>query len=132
MLRLIIASTIVLAITLLYFFFDARIVSFFPHCPFHYLTGLFCPGCGSQRALSSLLHADIVQALSYNLLLVASLPFMIYAASVTVYNEFAVSPVQQKIFYSTFFVKTVFVMVVVYWIVRNINLYPFTLLAPHA
>ena len=38
----------------------------FPKCLFFSLTGLQCPGCGSQRALHSLLHLDLVAALRYN------------------------------------------------------------------
>ena len=38
-------------------------------CPFHALTGLWCPGCGMTRALHHLLHADVAGALSANLFL---------------------------------------------------------------
>ncbi|WP_199819255.1 DUF2752 domain-containing protein [Streptomyces sp. NRRL S-378] len=46
----------------------------FPRCPFHALTGLDCPGCGSLRALHQLTRADVVAAADYNLLLVLALP----------------------------------------------------------
>jgi predicted membrane protein len=129
--RLIILSAAVIAISLLYFFLDARVGDIFPHCPFHTLTGFYCPGCGSQRALSSLLHADFLQAINFNTLLVISLPFLIYAAIVAVVSAFKKQRVKQKIFYSPLFVKTVLVVVVAFWILRNIPRYPFTLLAPH-
>lgn len=45
-------------------------------CPFHWLTGFFCPGCGSQRALHDLLHARIGEAFGHNALLVVSLPLL--------------------------------------------------------
>ena len=35
-------------------------------CIFKWLTGYPCPGCGSTRALISLLHGDIKQSLWYN------------------------------------------------------------------
>ena len=38
-------------------------------CPFHAVTGLWCPGCGMTRALHSLLHGDVAGALSSNLFL---------------------------------------------------------------
>jgi len=38
-------------------------------CPFHELTGLWCPGCGLTRATHALLRGDIGTALGYNLLL---------------------------------------------------------------
>jgi len=39
-------------------------------CTFHWLTGLYCPGCGGQRALHALLHGRIAEALRCNLLAV--------------------------------------------------------------
>jgi len=45
-----------------------------PPCPFHTLTGLFCPGCGSTRCLYALTHLDLTGALAMNPLLVVSLP----------------------------------------------------------
>ncbi|MFE5489450.1 DUF2752 domain-containing protein [Streptomyces virginiae] len=46
----------------------------FPSCPFHALTGLDCPGCGSLRALHQLTHGHVFAAMDYNLLLIAALP----------------------------------------------------------
>lgn len=49
----------------------------FPKCPFKMLTGWQCPGCGSQRAIHSLLHLEIVQAFRYNALMVLCIPLLI-------------------------------------------------------
>lgn len=38
----------------------------YPRCYFHQLTGLDCPGCGSQRALHSLFHGDVRGAWQLN------------------------------------------------------------------
>jgi len=56
------------------FHFDPEKTWFFPACQFHRLTGLDCPGCGSQRALHALLHGQVWTALHDNLLFVLSLP----------------------------------------------------------
>ena len=45
-------------------------------CPFRTLTGLLCPGCGSQRALHDLLHGRLGEALGHNGLLVMSVPLL--------------------------------------------------------
>lgn len=45
-------------------------------CPFHWVTGLFCPGCGSQRALHDLLHGRVVEGFGHNALLVIALPLL--------------------------------------------------------
>jgi hypothetical protein len=41
-------------------------------CPIHATTGVFCPGCGSSRAVSALLHGNFPLAFHQNLLLVLS------------------------------------------------------------
>lgn len=64
----------VVALVLLYAFSPAE-VSLFPRCIFLTLTGYECPGCGSQRAIHSLLHLRISEAFGYNPLLVLSLPY---------------------------------------------------------
>lgn len=51
----------------------------FPRCPIYVLTGLKCPGCGSQRALHQLLHFHFRAAFGYNALVVASLPLLAFA-----------------------------------------------------
>jgi len=47
-----------------------------PPCPLHALTGLECPGCGSLRALHSILHLHVMQALGYNPMTCMCLPFL--------------------------------------------------------
>lgn len=129
--QLIFISTAVPAMALLYFVKDARITGFFPACPFHQLTGMFCPGCGSQRAISSLLHLQIVAAIKFNVLLVAALPLLFYSAVVFVVNVFKQKQVVQSIFYSPLFVRIFLAVVVAFFVLRNIPDYPFNQLAPH-
>ena len=45
-----------------------------PPCPFHWATGLYCPGCGATRAMHALAHFDLAAALAMNPLLVLALP----------------------------------------------------------
>ncbi|MBR4389415.1 MAG: DUF2752 domain-containing protein [Prevotella sp.] len=72
---------LLLAAVYVYSAFDPSASTWFPKCPFLVLTGLKCPGCGSQRAVHSLLHGDVGGAFAYNAMLVISLPlvaFLIY------------------------------------------------------
>ncbi len=130
-LPVILKSIAVLAVISLYTFFDARSPgSFFPQCPFHALTGLYCPGCGSQRALSALLHGNFIDALHDNLLAMISLPVLIFSASVYSLNFFRKKKLKQSIFYKNWFVWLVLFSVIVFTILRNIPEFPFSMLAP--
>jgi hypothetical protein len=44
-----------------------------PKCPFHELTGLWCPVCGSTRAASALAHGNVVATMRHNALFVPAL-----------------------------------------------------------
>jgi hypothetical protein len=49
-------------------------------CIWHRWTGLYCPGCGGQRALHALLHGDVLGAMSLNLMAVVAVgPLICYA-----------------------------------------------------
>lgn len=45
---------------------DPATTPFFLPCGFHLLTGWWCPGCGSTRALHALLRGDLTSALGFN------------------------------------------------------------------
>ena len=51
------------------FLFDPVKSNFFPVCPLYSLTGLACPGCGLTRGFHALFHGDVITALDFNLLL---------------------------------------------------------------
>jgi hypothetical protein len=61
---------------LVLFYFEPGKYPFYPLCPFHTLTGLNCPACGSLRAVHQLSHGNILAAFHFNPLLVVSLPFV--------------------------------------------------------
>lgn len=67
---------IMTAIVGLYFYVDPTSTPLFPRCPINAITGLQCPGCGSQRAIHALLHADLAAAWRYNPLLPLSIPYL--------------------------------------------------------
>ena len=47
-----------------------------PLCPVHALTGLSCPGCGSQRALHALLDGEPLKAWGYNYIIPFTLAYV--------------------------------------------------------
>jgi hypothetical protein len=48
----------------------------YPSCPFHAMTGLWCPGCGSLRALHALTHGDVATAMHRNILVLPALAYL--------------------------------------------------------
>lgn len=49
--------------------------SFYPRCPVFTWLHLYCPGCGSTRALAALLHGRLLEAMQWNAMVVLLLPF---------------------------------------------------------
>lgn len=64
------------AVAMVFFVFEPGESRLFPSCPFHWATGLFCPGCGSQRALHDLLHLRVDDAFRHNPALILALPLL--------------------------------------------------------
>ena len=112
------AAAVVMGGGILYACYDPGSSVYFPKCPFYFLTGLKCPGCGSQRAVHSLLHLDIAQAFSYNALLVLSLPILLLLG----YAELArkKNPLFYRKIHRPVFIWSYFVIVVAWGICRNI------------
>ncbi len=48
-------------------------------CPFHVLTGLWCPGCGGLRAVNDLTNGDVVGSLSSNVFILPLLVVLVGA-----------------------------------------------------
>ena len=46
----------------------------YPTCPLLAVTGLYCPGCGTLRAVHALAHGDVSTALARNPLAVLAVP----------------------------------------------------------
>ncbi len=52
-------------------------------CPFHALTGMYCPGCGTLRALHDVLHGNVAEAFGHNVLTVPALALLVAWAAWT-------------------------------------------------
>ena len=119
------------ALPILYLFlFNPTSGNYYPPCPFYYLTGYYCPGCGSLRGMHQLLHGHIIKALDYNPLMVLSIPFIIYL----VFSQYDIKlkgkKLIKRVYFSYTFYTVLLLIIFTYWIIRNIPLYPFTILAP--
>ena len=89
-----------------------------PRCMFHQMTGLYCPGCGATRALSALLHGNVKASLHNNLLLFPLLTLIV------------VLIVKPEISLKRPVAVAIVAVVLLFTILRNIPVAPFTYLAP--
>lgn len=120
-----------LSIAFLYFFVNPTQVQFFPKCPLYSYTGIYCPGCGSQRATHQLLNFNFFGVLHQNLLYVIGLFVLAYYVVITILQLVFKKPVTNYLDNKKVLWFFVFV-IVIFWIARNLPWYPFTLLAPTA
>ena len=111
--------------------FDPATAGIFPPCPVHYLTGWYCPGCGSLRALHALLHGDFGQAWAMNPLTVMLLPFLSYGLVSEAVRQVRGTGLPVPMF-SAGQIRVLFMVIVVFGVVRNLPVRPFALLAPGA
>ena len=97
-------------------------------CLFFKLTGLYCPGCGTGRALKAFVHGRFGEAFRYNsMLFILGLPFLgifLHEYLRMVFPKLGLRPVYigQKAGI------TIFIVIVLYWVLRNIPVFSF--LAP--
>lgn len=118
-----------LALIVIYVSINPSEVDFLPKCPFYFTTGLYCPGCGSQRATHQLLNFNILGVLQQNVLFLVCLFIVGYHLAVVGLNTYF----NKKIYNYMYHPKTGWLLltfIVLFWILRNIPLYPFNLLAP--
>ena len=108
---------------------DPRAQGNYPPCLFLFVTGCYCPGCGTLRAVHSLMHGDLRNALGYNLLTVALLPFLVIAyayglARTLGWHQIPVVRITPLVAWATLTV------VLVFWAMRNVPVSPLSALAP--
>ncbi|WP_423346907.1 DUF2752 domain-containing protein [Larkinella sp. VNQ87] len=84
------------------------------------LTGLQCPGCGSQRCLHQLMHGHLAQAYGYNPLLVLSLPYVLVGLLIEYTPLRNHSAGIRHRFYGKTASWIAFAVVLAYWIGRNL------------
>ena len=108
------------------FLFNPERYDFYPPCMFHSITGFWCPGCGSTRAIHHLLHGHVGAALSLNPLLVLLLPVL---ATGWLLERTGPKP-GRRLLSNPIFAWSLVVIVLSFWILRNLPLPLFEKLAP--
>ncbi len=124
----ILSSIIVLAAIILYYFNPAG-SQLYPSSPFRALTGLYCPGCGSLRAIHQLLHGHFLAALDLNPLMVLATPYLIYSF-ISYTSPVILGQKIPQVYVKPALIWLFLKVVLAYWVLRNIPLPPFNWLAP--
>jgi len=103
--------------------------SFIPKCPFHSITGYHCPGCGSQRALHDFLHGNFIAGFKHNVLIGIAVLVFLYKGFILIRSYFFPQKTKNLLYHP----KTawfILILVLSFWILRNIPVFPFNILAP--
>ncbi len=111
------------------FKFNPSQYGFYPRCMLYATTGIYCPGCGSQRALYQLVHGHLATALRCNLLLILSLPYLVFTFARYSLRWMAHKPLPQFVIRARW-LKLLVGVLIIFTILRNIPCAPFNYLAP--
>jgi len=103
----------------LYYHDPSQVSCWFAQCFFHRLTGFYCPGCGTTRALYSLLHLDWRASLSANVLFLPQVLILLLCL------------LRRKLITRAPFYFSLIALLLLFAILRNLPWEPFTRLAPH-
>ena len=109
--------------------YDPATSTLFPPCPVYSLTGWYCPGCGSLRAMHQLLHGHVRVAWAMNPLSVLLFPFLAYglAAEAMLYARGRKLPL---LVLPGAWIRALCAAILLFGIARNLPFHPFNLLAP--
>lgn len=108
----------VLALGVIYWWFDPSEVRWMPRCLWNAVTSMDCPGCGSQRMIHALLHGDLASAWRANPFALCMLPVI----GIMFWLELARGryPRLYARVFSPVVIRTLVVLVIAWWIFRNV------------
>jgi len=100
-------------------------------CPVNLLTGMYCPGCGNTRALHALVHLDFLGMMDYNLMF----PFLFFILTWLLVGEYLNLLLGRRVLWlpkrvSPILIILAAIALTAFTILRNVPIYPFTILAP--
>jgi len=125
MIKVVIFFVVLVAIIALLYLKSPFATGFYPNCLFKVTTGFYCPGCGMTRAIYYLIHGHVLKAIRENILIV----FLFFLILDKVYSFFT-KKCKKRFYERKHMVMVLVLIVIVFWILRNVPIYPFTLLAP--
>lgn len=90
----------------------------YPTCPSLLITGTYCPGCGSMRAVHDLWHLDLAGAWSMNPLAVLLLPVVVGSWFAWLHRAATGRP--RRWISPPWVPNVLLVVVLAYWVLRNV------------
>lgn len=102
----------------------------FAGCLFHRLTGLDCPGCGMTRATHAVLNGRFSEAFRFNPLGMILLPIGVVGGLALLPAWLRGKPMPGMVKALSRAAWPLLGLIVLYGVLRNLPIWPFTLLAP--
>ncbi len=103
---------------------------YFLQCPSYKLFGLYCAGCGSQRAIHFILHGEWAAAWHYNPLLLVLLPLIVVLCIQYIARHLFHQYWDIPLFRNNLFIYLLFSCIMLYMVARNLPYPMFNALKP--
>ena len=97
---------------------DPNVAGHYPTCPWLALTGTYCPGCGSLRAIHALAHGDPATAVARNPLAVIAIGWL--AVWFVVWARRTVTGWKGTTMAPAWVLYGIVGVVLTYWVARNV------------
>jgi len=102
----------------------------YPTCPFHQLTGLWCPACGLTRGTYQLLHGHVATASSYNVFTPLVVAGLVLAWCAWLPVSWGAAPRAMPSWIRRTLLSSAPTVLIGYGVLRNIPVAPLRALAP--
>ncbi len=128
---ILLGGALALAAVLVFVFYQgAASAPWLPECMFHQLTRLWCPGCGMTRATHAALHGRMAMAFRLNPVGMVLFPVALLGISLELAGWLRGTPPPFSLRLGRLGAWVILCIILVFWVLRNIPAWPFSLLAP--
>jgi len=97
---------------------DPNVAGHYPTCPFLAVTGWYCPGCGTLRAVHALGHGDLPAALALNPFTVVALGYVVLTWAMWLYRTARGRPLRWLA--PPWMLYGVLGAILTFWVLRNV------------